>query len=348
MAKRVPITQQEVVALLRARAQNWIYLPNVTSIGVGYKIKGGKRSTRLSIQVTVREKLTDAQLRERKIKPLPKRVRFGDGRSVPVDVIARDYRLSYAITPEPAGSPFIDPAFPSPAFARRSRMKQVIPGVSISNHDGIAGTLGAIVFDNATGIACALSNAHVLLAPDGSVSDRVIQPGRSDDANVANNHLGRILRSHVGLAGDCAVAAIDARLFDRTILELNVAPSRLAKAEIDDAVVKSGRTTGVTRGRVVRIGVMKLIDYGAPLGTRSVGGFEIGPDPAAPARDDLIATGGDSGALWLIHENGAATDIAVGLHFASEFDPNAQSEHALACNLHSVLEQMDVSLRPKR
>lgn len=45
----------------------------------------------------------------------------------------------------------------------------------------------------------------------------------------------------------------------------------------------------------------------------------------------------------LIHEGSKATDIAVGLHFAGETDPDPSEEHALACNIHSVLEKLDVT-----
>ena len=115
-----------------------------------------------------------------------------------------------------------------------------------------------------------------------------MQPGRFDDADVAAGALGTVLRSHVGLAGDCAVATIDTRLYDEAILELGVAPRRLAKVQLGDVVVKSGRTTGVTRGAVVRVGVVFDHDYGGSLGVRQIGGFEIGP---LPGRREAVRRG---------------------------------------------------------
>lgn len=109
--------------------------------------------------------------------------------------------------------------------------------------------------------------------------------------------------------------------------------------------MKSGRTTGVTYGVVRRVGVVVKIDYGGGTGVQEVGGFEIGPDPNNPAPNGEVSMGGDSGSLWLIYDqnNREATDIAVGLHFAGETDPDPAAEHAVACNIHSVLEKLNVS-----
>src|SRR5690606_12170667 len=51
-----------------------------------------------------------------------------------------------------------------------------------------------------------------------------------------------------------------------------------------------------------------------------------------------------SGSLWLIDDPGDNGDIAVGLHFAGETDPDPNQEHALACNIHSVLQKLGVTL----
>src|SRR5690606_31416855 len=38
-------------------------------------------------------------------------------------------------------------------------------------------------------------------------------------------------------------------------------------------------------------------------------------------------------------------DVVLGLHFAGETDPRPEAEHALACNIKSVLEKLDVRLQ---
>lgn len=337
-------TQEELVEILRAHAQRWTELPNVTSVGIGCRVKDGRPTRTLAIQVTVTKKLDPKELRDLGLAPLPKSVPTGDGREIPVDVVQRSYKASYMLTPEPAGST-LAPAPTAPKLQRRRRLSRIMPGISVGHLNAKAGTIGAVVYDKRTGRPCVLSNGHILQGPDGMPGDVVLQPGRFDDSDVANNSLGTLLRSHVGLAGDCAIAGIETRMFDERILELGIAPKKLAKVAIGDRVVKSGRTTGVTRGTVVRIGVIIRHDYGGRIGTVQVGGFEIGPTPGAPPPNGMLCDEGDSGSLWVIDKNGAATDIAAGLHFAQQDDPLGGAEHALACSIHSVFEKLDVSLR---
>ncbi len=45
----------------------------------------------------------------------------------------------------------------------------------------------------------------------------------------------------------------------------------------------------------------------------------------------------------MIEEAGGVSTIAAGLHFAQQADPLSQAEHALACNIHSVFERLDIS-----
>jgi hypothetical protein len=52
--------------------------------------------------------------------------------------------------------------------------------------------------------------------------------------------------------------------------------------------------------------------------------------------------GGDSGSAWMI--DGEESDVIVGLHFAGDDVPSPTVEYALACNIHSVLEKLDVTL----
>jgi endonuclease G len=157
--------------------------------------------------------------------------------------------------------------------------------------------------------------------------------------------MGRLVRSHLGVAGDCAVCSIVGRQLNDRILELDIVPKRIAKAALGDKVVKSGRTTGVTHGIVTRVGVVTNVNYGGTAGTQQIGGFEIGVNPEKPPGDGEVTMGGDSGSLWLIDTASTDKDVAVGLHFAGETDPNPTAEHALACAIHSVLQKLQVSFR---
>ncbi len=340
MPRRAKPPVAALVDLLRSRAQRWPELPNVTSVGVGYRLRRGRRTRGLAIQVTVARKLTPAQLRAAPFEPLPATLTDG-GISADVDVVERAYRPSFVVVPDPPGS--MPPAPPaSVRLQRRRRLARIRPGASVGHVDASAGTIGAIVYDRRTGRPCVLSNAHVLAGVTQAADLRVVQPGRFDDGDVAASALGTVLRSHVGMAGDCAVATIETRLYDETILELGVVPRRLATAQLGDVVTKSGRTTGVTRGEVVRVGVVFNHDYGGIVGVRQIGGFEVGPLPGGAA---TLCDEGDSGSLWMIEDptTGAVSDVVVGLHFAQRDDPAGSIDHALACAIHSVVEKLDIS-----
>ena len=77
------------------------------------------------------------------------------------------------------------------------------------------------------GAPCILSNWHVLHGANGAVGDATVQPGPFDDNNVAGNFCGNLLRSHLGAAGDCALSRIRTREHERSIFELDAAPSRM-------------------------------------------------------------------------------------------------------------------------
>lgn len=94
---------------------------------------------------------------------------------------------------------------------------------------------------------------------------------------------------------------------------------------------------------MTRVHVTSRIDYGL-AGEQDIGGFEIEPDPAHPARDGEISMGGDSGSAWMRVARGRATSTMVGLHFAGEVGD--APEHALACNAPSVFEKLGILPQP--
>lgn len=333
-------SEQELIDLVRRRAQAYVQLPNVTSVGVGRRLDTEGRPTgELCIQFTVGRKLSLDQLQAENMSPLPESIIDEDGTEIPVDVIERSYKPSHELLDrfQRAAEQL------TPRQQRRKRLDQIVPGISISHPSGSAGTIGAIVYDNETGQPYVLSNWHVLHGPNGELRDLVVQPGPFDDSNVDANVMGRLERSHLGVAGDCAIASIAGRTFNEALLELGVSPKRVARANINDDVVKSGRTTGVTYGVVTRVGVTVSLDYGGDVGFVAIGGFEIKPNPGKPPINGEISMGGDSGSLWVIDAAAPDNDIAVGLHVAGETDPNPEAEHAIACNIHSVLDKLNVS-----
>jgi endonuclease G, mitochondrial len=312
---------------IRAKGGDYLRDPNITSVGVGRKNGNGP----VCLQFTVGEK-GDSAIEALGSERIPPTILI-DGKAIPTDVIERSYRPSFDIV---AIESLDD---------RKTRMDPIRPGISVAHVNEAAGTIGLIVFDRATGAPCILSNWHVLHGNDGAIDDAIVQPGPFDDNNVAGNFTGNLLRSHLGAAGDCALARIRTREFDRSVYELDVTPIRMARVELDDKVIKSGRTTGITRGIVRRVDVLARIDYEFPAGVQDIGCFEIGVDPASAPPDGEISMPGDSGSAWLIVERGRATNVFAGLHFAGETGTSSD-EHALACYPSSVQKKLDFVLEP--
>ncbi|MDQ1051817.1 DNA/RNA non-specific endonuclease [Streptomyces sp. V4I2] len=321
---------------VRARGAELLEDPNVTSVGIGRKVTGGRRGKQVVLQFTVASKAEPEALEALGTTPIPGTITV-DGIEVPTDVIERSYKPDFRSVAE-VESP-----------ARKRRLDTIEPGVSVglaSSEPPGAGTIGCIVFDQSDGTPYVLSNWHVLHGPDGALGDAVAQPGPHDDNRVRRNRLGVLRRSHLGLGGDCAVATIEDRAFRQEIFDLGVAPSKLGEPELDDKVVKSGRTTSVTHGIVRRIDTVAKINYGGHIGVKTIGCFEIGLDPAHLPADGEISKPGDSGATWMFKQgNGRPGTVMAGLHFAGEgkSDPD---EHALACLSTSVFEKLEISLTP--
>jgi len=305
---------------------------NVTSLGIGYKEVDGRRTDTLCLQFTVRTKLAAAELEASGTAPLPETVHI-DSVDVVTDVIERSFVPAYEIVPEAATD------------ERRRRADPLRPGVSISHPTVSAGTAGAIVHDPRTGAPVVLSNWHVLHGPEGAIGDEVLQPGTHDDnSGDPRNAFGHLLRSHLGSAGDAALASLDRRDADPSILELDVVPEEIGDPDLGDQVVKSSRTTGVTHGVVSRLHTMVCLDYGEGAGAQSIGGFEIEPDPRRTGEQNALSDGGDSGAVWMMKTAGGRTATAMaGVHFAGADSADGQ-ERALACYASSVRDVLGFTL----
>jgi endonuclease G, mitochondrial len=322
---------EKLKAFIRTRGAEYLKDPNITSVGIGYKETKGKRTKDIAVQFTVARKARPEDLAVMNTTPIPESFVI-DGEEVPTDVLQRTYEPAFKIVAEPAVND------------RKTRINPIVPGVSVGHTSITAGTISCIVFDKNTGTPYILSNWHVLHGNEGEIGDPIVQPGPHDDNRIDQNHLGKLVRSHLGAAGDCAIATIEDRTFEKEILDLGVPMEQLGEPDLDDRVVKSGRTTGVTHGIVVRIHTVARIDYEGLAGEQDIGCFEIGQDPDRPAANGEISMGGDSGSAWVFKAaNGRPTRVMAGLHFAGEssLDPD---ERALACYPRSVFEKLEISL----
>lgn len=141
------------IALKDKITAQWIKTPNVTGVGAGIRIKDGRFTGEPCIQIFVEKKYSPAELKKRKLSPVPKKIN-----NIPTDVIETG-KLRFSST----------------SGHRNDRFDPLIGGISIGTSDGVFshGTLGAICFDAANN-QLALSNAHVL---DTSIGSNIVQPG---------------------------------------------------------------------------------------------------------------------------------------------------------------------------
>ncbi|WP_162601652.1 hypothetical protein [Occallatibacter savannae] len=228
--------------------------------------------------------------------------------------------------------------------------------------DCCSGTLGALVKDD-TGREYLLSNNHVLARSDqASVGDTIVQPGLIDNNCTPNGDgpgtvpvgaLTAWLPLHSPQTNaDAAIAQVASHTIDPSgsILELG---SRLADGTLASAppgtsssqgkgesatlqlrVAKSGRTTGLTCGRVTALDLDVAVDYyrdcaeTKPYLTKTFRGqFAVSGDRFSDA--------GDSGALVVDSVNAEP----VGLFFAGGIDADGVS-HAIANSAADVLNEL--------
>lgn len=324
-----------VQAAVRQVADEYLQDPNVTSVGIGYKMVDGKPTDELALQFTVGQKIAPEGLEAASTTPIPESITV-NGMTFATDVLERDFQVQpVAVATE---------AKPD----RKRRLDPMVPGVSVGYvhpsrpGDLTAGTLGCLVRESAGGKIRMLSNWHVLHGANGNLGDPIAQPGPFDDnRDAGKNRCGKLVRSFLGLAGDCAIGSVEGRAATEDALELGVPVRQIGDPELGDRVVKSGRSTAVTHGLVTRVHTITRVNYDG-VGIRKVGSFEIGPDPDNPAANGEISISGDSGSAWMaVDSNGEATEMMLGLHFAGE--TGSEPEHAAACYASSVFEKLEIS-----
>ncbi|AXY73594.1 hypothetical protein D3H65_06185 [Paraflavitalea soli] len=214
---------EKLKQFIRARGADFLLDKNISSVGIGYKQKDGKSTKELAIQFTVNKKVGLDLLESVETTEIPTSI-VVDGVEFPTDVVERSFSKSFKIVPEEIGS------------SRKTRVDPIVPGISIANTKISAGTIGGIVFDKETGTPYILSNWHVLHGPEGNIGDTIVQPGPFDDNRIQLNQIGKLVRSHLGAAGDCALASMESRTFKQEIFELNVAAEQIGEPDLGDKV----------------------------------------------------------------------------------------------------------------
>jgi endonuclease G len=309
---------------MREAARGWIYDPNVMLVDFGWRERGGTLvEDELCVRVHVVEKfapgpLLAAAIQEGRTRgPIPDTIA-----DFPVDRPQGAYRLHQELW----GGGWRWRATPR---ARRTAPMQ--GGLSISNYRYVYGTLGGLVRDRETGDPMILSNWHVL-AGDWRARPGwpIYQPGRGDGGSRADT-VATFSRHAMSSNLDAAVAELTG---SRQLIndQFDVGPVRgMGWAQHGMKVVKSGRGTSVTYGRVTGVEGTARMNYG---GVKRLIRNVVTIEPRL-ARSQVSA-GGDSGSFWLEEE----TMHAVGLHFAGGDRP----ERALAIDMQPILDALNVDI----
>lgn len=276
-------------------------LDGVVGVATSLKMKAGKPTKKWSLTVLVEKKQPPKQVK--KASQIP-----GQIDRVPTDVIEVGKLEALAFT---------------------ARVRPALPGYSIGHFNITAGTFGCVVHDlrrcccnlekgcgchptreECPGDYLILSNNHVLANTNaGKPGDLILQPGPFDGGVFPADGIATLDRFEpivFGRSGynlvDAAVARPTAsRNITASIIGL-IIPRGVNQASVGSQVIKVGRTTQVTNGRVLSINATVLVNYGPPNGV-------------AQFRHQILTTpmsaGGDSGSLLM--DRGLN---AVGLLFA--------------------------------
>jgi hypothetical protein len=206
-APEIIAAQDKAKRVLEKVKDEWLKAPNITALGIGYKMTDGEVNFRqIALTIFVEEKLPMADVERRKLKAIPPTL---EGVVTDVQQMPRLRRTVSA-----SGS-------------RADRKDPLVGGVTVgvNTKPFWFGTLGAIVFDRTSGQQLVLSNQHVL---DGPAGTEVVQPSPSglDDSldigfqlDICNPlHFFRLdtPNTTVGsiLAGGAAAAILAAALSD--------------------------------------------------------------------------------------------------------------------------------------
>jgi hypothetical protein len=308
----------ELIAIKERVEAQFLGAPGVTGVDVGYKEVGGQRTGQIAIRVHVAAKTDDI--------PDDQRVP-GEIEGAVTDVLERRYEL-HVLTQQ-----LVEVAPQADTTHYATLQGGISMGPSrVINGFIFAGTLGAIVIDNATNQHAALTNFHVACVDNTfSIGDRMVQPSRIDTGVVPTDEFGSLTRETLSANVDGAVISIDSgRSSQCQIADIGLVRGTTA-ATLGMAVRKRGRTTLLTYGTVDGLSLSINIDYGDGIGVRTLTNqVSIAADTTL---NPLFSDHGDSGSV-IVNDSG----FVVGLLFAGA------GASTVANPIAAVLSELNISM----
>jgi len=291
MVTRPPEAQPESLGMVRAshfrKISSVMDDDNVVAVGVSEKRVNNENTGELTVCFYVKKKLAPSRVEGSRMVPAV--INMPGDRAVFTDV-----KQLGELRPE-----------------LQIKARPLQSGYSIGHVKVTAGTLGAIV--RKAGKYHVLSNSHVLaMSGKAHAGDKIVYPGPMDGGKAPANVVAQLtdfvqfdttgaLVNHV----DAALAEINPELYAKLNFAIHKAasPRVMGTARRGMKIVKSGRTTGKTRGEVIDVNFRFVMQY---PGVKGKIGFI---DQVLCSR---YSDGGDSGAIVVEEETGRI----VGLHFA--------------------------------
>jgi hypothetical protein len=274
---------------------------NVVGVATSLKVTGGQPTQQQSLTVFVERKLPLDQVPEE--SRVPEQL---DG--VPTDVVESGRFVAQTFT---------------------ARVRPATPGYSIGHHNITAGTFGCLVRDirrcccklekdcgcgpsrqECPGDYLILSNNHVLAdSNQAQLGDLILQPGPFDSGLFPADGVATLERFEPIVFGAAGYNLVDAAVarptFSRNVTASiigQIMPRGIDQALVGSPVIKFGRTTQITRGRVTAVDA-SIIVSGYTGGLSALFRHQI--------FTTVMSAGGDSGSLLM--DRGFN---AVGLLFA--------------------------------
>lgn len=310
-------THDEIVAARDRAAPVLLRLPNVTSVGIGGRVRSGQRIPELVLKVYVDVKVPAGQLAPSERIP-------SEVEGLPTDVVQMPTVGSEDVaTPVPPGSPAI-------AFAQRDedKYRPIVGGARIEGtltdtHDG--GTLGCIMVSTTDATkAYAFTNWHVMQGQhhkDPTIGQtKAGQPTNKDSVTKCCSHIiGTLVAGARNTSTDAALIELNPGLeWKAEVLDIGPLaaehPVDANEAATHPAVRKRGDRTRLTGGVIDSINA-----------TVTVGGITRSnvivvvpnPNPTLAASDPyFFGDHGDSGAVLVNDAN-----QVVGVHLAHPGPP---------------------------
>jgi hypothetical protein len=192
----------------------------------------------------------------------------------------------------------------------QQRQRPLLIGASIGHFAVTAGTLGVFATREADGKVVLLSNNHVLANENkAKLGDAVLQPGSYDGGRKGPDTVAKLI-DFVALSPgmnnlvDAAIAALEPGVGADPATLTGAGQFKGLRAQPlapGDAVLKLGRTTGLTHGIVTAIEVDDVVvSY-----ERGELGFDRQIEIASAERAQPFSSGGDSGSM-IFDEHGHA------------------------------------------